>query len=98
MKSIDKIIDRPFITEKTMALAKQNKYTFRVFPDANKIEIRDAIQQAFNVRVLKVNVIRVSGKTKAMRYRRFREGRTADYKKAIVTVAPGQRIPIFEGL
>jgi large subunit ribosomal protein L23 len=98
MKSINQILDRPLITEKTVALAKQNKYTFRVFPDANKIEIRDAIQQAFNVKVLKVNVVNVSGKRKRIGLRRFREGRTADWKKAIITVAEGQRIPIFEGL
>jgi large subunit ribosomal protein L23 len=98
MKSIHQVIDRPLVTEKTVSLAKQNKYTFKVFPDANKIEIRDAVQQAFNVKVLRVNVIHVRGKRKRLGMRRFREGRTAHWKKAIVTVAQGQRIPIFEGL
>lgn len=96
MKDPFQIIDRPLLTEKSMDMSHVGKYTFRVAKDANKIEIRDAIQRVFKVDVVKVNTITVRGKKR--RQGRFAEGRTADWKKAIVTLKPGQTITMFEGL
>jgi len=89
------ILIRPLITEKTTALMQDNKYTFLVPLNANKVEIRRAVEQIFKVKVESVNTIRVTGKTKRMgRY----VGKRPDYKKAIVKLAPGQTLEIFEGI
>jgi large subunit ribosomal protein L23 len=87
------IIKRPIITEKSMSLKEQsNKYTFAVDPKANKIEIKEAVEAIFNVKVLSVNTLNVAGKAKRMgKY----EGKTAVYKKAIVELAEGQTIAAF---
>jgi large subunit ribosomal protein L23 len=87
------IIKRPIITEKSMSLKEQfNKYTFAVDPKANKIEIKEAVEAIFNVKVLSVNTLNVSGKAKRMgKY----EGTTSAYKKAIVELAEGQTIEAF---
>jgi large subunit ribosomal protein L23 len=90
------VIIRPLVTEKTMSSTAENKYTFHVDLNSNKIEITDAIQRIFNVTVEKVNTLRVRGKTR--RLGRFREGRTPTWKKAIVTLKAGDRIEIFEGM
>lgn len=89
------ILIRPLITEKATALMADNKYTFVVPLKANKIEIRQAVEQIFKVKVLDVNTIRVMGKMKRMGKN---EGKRPDYKKAIVKLAPGQSIEFFEGL
>ncbi len=89
------ILIRPIITEKATDLMKDNKYTFVVPLTANKIEIRQAVEQIFKVKVLDVNTIRVFGKMKRMGRH---AGRRPDYKKAIVKLAPGQTIEFFEGL
>jgi large subunit ribosomal protein L23 len=89
------ILLRPLITEKTTSMMQDNKYTFIVPLKANKIEIRQAVEQIFKVKVLDVNTIRVLGKTKRMGRT---QGKRPDYKKAIVKLAPGQRIEFFEGL
>lgn len=96
MKSAYEIIERPLVTEKSMAGTEQGKYTFRVNKNANKIEIANAVEQLFNVKVDSVNTISVKGKKK--RLGRHPEGKTADWKKAIVTLKPGYRIEIFEGM
>jgi large subunit ribosomal protein L23 len=96
MKDAYTIIIRPLVTEKTIGLTATSKYTFQVDPNANKIEIEQAIQQIFNVKVEKVNTLRVRGKTRRMG--RFPEGRKPNWKKAIVTLKAGDRIEIFEGL
>ena len=89
------IIVRPIVTEKTSDMMKDNKYTFQVAIGANKTEIRLAIEAIFNVKVVNVNTIRVMGKTKRMgKY----EGKRSDYKKAIVKLAEGNTIPLFEGM
>ena len=89
------IIVRPIVTEKTSDMMKDNKYTFQVAIGANKTEIRQAIEAIFNVKVVNVNTIRVMGKTKRMgKY----EGKRSDYKQAIVTLAEGHTIPLFEGM
>lgn len=89
------ILIRPLITEKTTAMMQDNKYTFIVPLKANKIEVRQAVEQIFKVKVLDVNTIRVFGKTKRMGRT---QGKRPDYKKAIVKLAPGQTIEFFEGL
>lgn len=89
------ILIRPMITEKTTSLMQENKYTFVVPLKANKVEIRQAVEQVFKVKVLDVNTIRVMGKTKRMGRT---QGKRPDYKKAIVKLAPGQSIEFFEGL
>ena len=71
------------------------KYTFQVAMGANKTEIRQAIEAIFNVKVVNVNTVRVEGKKKRMG--RF-EGKRSDYKKAIVKLASGNTIPLFEGM
>lgn len=89
------VIVRPLITEKATILAGDNKYAFEVDRRANKNQIRDAVQVAFSVRVLKVNTLNVHGKM-----RRFGRNytRTRDWKKAIVTLAEGDSIQLFEGV
>jgi large subunit ribosomal protein L23 len=96
MRDPYQIIERPLLTEKAMDLSQAGKYTFRVNRDANKIEIAEAVQRIFNVHVTKVNTVTVKGKKK--RVGRFPEGKTADWKKAIVTLAAGQSITLFEVL
>ncbi|HLT58469.1 MAG TPA: 50S ribosomal protein L23 [Limnochordales bacterium] len=89
------VIKRPLITEKATALMEQGKYVFEVDQAANKTQIKRAVETIFDVKVTKVNTIRVRGKQR----RQGRSvGRTPDRKKAIVTLQEGQRIPIFEGL
>ena len=96
MKSPYEIIDQPLVTEKSVDTAAHGKYTFRVNKNANKIEIAQAIEAIFNVKVDKVNTLTVRGKKK--RVGRYPEGHTPDWKKAIVTLKPGQRLDIFEGM
>lgn len=89
------ILIRPIVTEKTTSMMQENKYTFLVPLKANKIEIRQAVEQIFKVKVLDVNTIRVMGKIKRMGRT---QGKRPDYKKAIVKLAPGQNIEFFEGV
>ena len=88
------IILRPVVTEKSMGEKElMNKVTFEVHPKANKQEIKYAVEKLFDVKVLKVNTVRVKGKKR--RVGRV-EGKKKDWKKAIVTLAPGHRIELFE--
>jgi large subunit ribosomal protein L23 len=96
MKDPYLIIERPLLTEKSMDQSQAGKYTFRVSKDANKLEIAHAIETIYTVKVVKVNTLNVKGKTR--RVGRYPEGRTSDWKKAIVTLAKGQSITLFEGL
>jgi len=89
------IIVRPIVTEKTTDLLADNQYTFEVALRANKHQIREAIEKIFKVRVLGVNTMRLQGKIRRMGRN---EGRRPERKKAIVTLAEGDRIEIFEGL
>ncbi|MDD3654320.1 MAG: 50S ribosomal protein L23 [Desulfotomaculaceae bacterium] len=95
MKNPRDILRRPLVTEKSTSLLKDNKYTFIVDLNANKVEIRQAVESVFKVKVEKVNTLRVKGKIK--RVRRV-PGKTPDTKKAIVTLRAGDRIEIFEGM
>ncbi|MDK2785060.1 MAG: large subunit ribosomal protein [Bacillota bacterium] len=88
------VLKRPVITERATAQMEQGKYTFEVDPRATKIDIKNAVETIFKVDVLKVATIRVPGK--ARRVGRH-VGHTSPWKKAIVTIKKGQRIPFFEG-
>lgn len=91
------IILRPLVTEKSMReSAEQNKYSFKVDPRANKIQIARAIEAIFNVRVLDVNTLMIHGKARRRSYK-HRTGHTARWKKAIVTLAPGSSIDVLAG-
>ena len=89
------VVLRPVVSEKSYGLLDNNVYTFVVHPQATKIEIRDAIEQIFNVRVTKVNTLNRKGKRKRNR-RLATYGKRADTKRAIVTLAAGSRIDLFE--
>jgi len=89
------VILRPVVSEKSYALLDLGVYTFVVAPSANKIEIRQAVEQLFNVQVVKVNTLNRKGKRKRNR-RQPTFGKRPDTKRAVVTLAEGQRIPLFE--
>lgn len=93
------IIIRPWITEEATSLNEQNQYVFEVSLEANKIEIRKAVEEIFGVQVKAVNTVNVKGKLRKRRTRRgITQGYTKDRKKAIVTLAPdSKRIELFEG-
>jgi len=89
------ILIKPVVTEKSMSLLEGNKYTFLVSLEANKVEIRKAVEDLFKVKVLKVNTMIVKGKQKRVRNI---IGRTSNRKKAIVTLREGDKIELFEGM
>ena len=88
------ILFAPVVSEKSYGLLDEGKYTFVVDPRANKTEIKIAVEQVFNVKVTGVNTVNRPGKT---RRTRFGTGRRADTKRAIVSLAEGDRIDIFGG-
>ncbi len=88
------VIFKPVVSEKSYGLLDQNKYTFLVHPSANKTQIKIAIQQIFEVRVLAVNTLNREGKRKRTRQG---WGKRNNTKRAIVTLAPGDRIEAFGG-
>ena len=97
MKNIYDIIRRPVITEQSMADVADKKYVFMVDINANKTEIKAAVELAFGVKVAKVNTIRMQGKVKRMGAQPA--GKRADYKKAVVTLtADSKTIEFFEGM
>jgi large subunit ribosomal protein L23 len=89
------VIIRPIVSEKTFALAEAQKYTFRVHDKAHKTQIRQAVEQLFDVHVVEVRTASVKSKPKR---RGHTSGRTRSWKKAIVQVREGETIPIFRGL
>lgn len=96
MKNPRDIVIKPLISEKSTAMMEENKYTFLVARDANKIEIKSALEEIFEVQVKSVNTANFKGKKK--RLGRFPVGVTSRWKKAIVTLADGSKpIEIFEG-
>jgi large subunit ribosomal protein L23 len=88
------VVIRPVVSEKSYALIAQNKYTFRVHPDAHKTQIRQAVEEIFDVTVTDVRTMQMKPKPKR---RGWTPGRTRGWKKAIVELAPGNRIELFEG-
>ena len=93
MKSHRDVIIRPMVSEKSYAGLEQNRYTFLVHPDARKTEIKEAVQAIWKVRVLQVNTIKRKGKVKRFRYTK---GTRPAEKQAMVTLAEGDSIEIFE--
>jgi large subunit ribosomal protein L23 len=87
------VILAPVISEKSYALIDQNAYTFLVHPQANKTEIRQAVESIWGVHVEKVNTLNRKGKSKRFRYTM---GRRSDTKRAVVKLRPGDTIEIFE--
>jgi large subunit ribosomal protein L23 len=92
------VILRPLVTEKSTALAGANKYVFEVDSRANKPQIKEAVEKAFNVTVTGVNVIVMKGKRHGSRRFRRRITQAPDWKKAIVTLAADNHIELFEGV
>ncbi len=88
------ILLAPVVSEKAYGLLDQNKYTFLVAPDANKTQIKIAVETVFGVKVISVNTMNRQGKNKRTR---FGDGKRKDTKRAIVQVAAGDRIDIFGG-
>jgi large subunit ribosomal protein L23 len=89
------VIIRPVVSEKSYVLAANDMYTFRVHPDAHKTQIRQAVEQLFDVKVVEVRTMSVKSKPKR---RGLTSGRTRAWKKAVVQVRSGDTIPIFQGL
>jgi large subunit ribosomal protein L23 len=87
------VILAPVVSEKSYSLLDANAYTFVVHPDANKTEIRQAVEKIWNVKVVSVNTINRKGKSKRFR---FTVGRRPDTKRAVVKLAEGDKIEIFE--
>jgi len=90
-----KVLRRPLVTEKNSALQAQGKYAFKVVQEANKEQIKQAVEKAFKVTVTGVNVMTVPGKRRRMR---GREVTSPSWKKALVTLKPGDKIELFEGV
>jgi len=94
MKSARDVIIKPIISEKSYSLVEQNRYTFIVHPKSKKTEIKAAIEKIFNVKVISVNTVKMAPKPRRLGASMgFKPG----YKKAIVTLKPGDSIQIFEG-
>ncbi len=93
MRSARDVIIRPVVSEKSYAGIENNSYTFLVDPRSNKTEIKEAVQAIWDVRVTSVNTLKRRGKVKR---RGFTKGKRADEKRAIVTLAEGDSIEIFE--
>jgi large subunit ribosomal protein L23 len=89
---LDDLIIEPIVSEKSWRLQDERKYTFRVHPSANKVQIRKAIEQIFKVKVEKVWTMNLRGKPRKVRF--YQPGRRPHWKKAVVQLAPGQRIEI----
>lgn len=87
------ILIKPIVTEKSTALMEERKYTFCVPLSATKIQIRQAVEQIFKVKVQAVNTMRYEGKMKRLGQT---QGRRSDWKKAVVTLKPGETIELFE--
>ena len=89
------ILIEPVLSEKATILREENKYVFKVSPFAGKTQIKEAVRKLFNVKVVDCTVMNVGGKNKRVRYR---AGKTSNWKKAIVKLAPGETIKVFEGV
>lgn len=88
------VLIRPVVSEKSYALMAANKYTFRIHPDANKTQVRQAVESIFGVRVEEVRTVNVRSKPKR---RGWAVGRTREWKKAVVQLHPEDSIELFEG-
>ena len=88
------VIIRPIVSEKSYALLAANKYTFRIHPEAHKTQVRQAVEELFDVKVVRVNIAKVQPKPKR---RGFHRGTKPGWKKAIVQLQRGDTIEIFQG-
>ncbi|MBQ6056783.1 MAG: 50S ribosomal protein L23 [Treponema sp.] len=95
MTSLNDVLIEPVLSEKATALREEGKYVFKVQPSASKTQIKEAVSKLFGVTVVKITTVNVLGKVKRLR---GKPGKTADWKKAIVRVAPGETIKVFEGV
>ena len=92
---VSHVLQAPIVSEKSYAMITERKYSFRVHPDAHKTQIRQAVEELFDVHVVDVRTLSVRSKPKR---RGATRGRTRTWKKAIVQVRAGESIPIFQGL
>jgi large subunit ribosomal protein L23 len=90
----NQVLLAPVVTEKSYELIESRKYSFRVHPDAHKTQVRQAVEELFDVHVESVNILKVQAKPKQ---RNFRRGKKPGWKKAIVQIRQGESIEIFEG-
>jgi len=95
VKNAEQILVRPVVSEKSYALMEEGAYIFVVSPDATKIDVRHAVEQAFGVRVKSVNTLNRKGKRRRNR-KTNTVGMRSDTKRAVVTLAPGDKIDLFE--
>jgi len=95
LHSLDVVL-RPMITEKATRLGGENKYMFQVRREANKVQIKEAVENGFDVKVMDVNVMIMKGKPRRVRGNRIIH--RPDWKKAVVTLAAGDKIELFEGI
>ena len=89
------VLKRPLITEKSTLLQEQNKYVFAVLPRANKSQVREAVERAFEVTVSSVNIVKTPGERRRLRNGHWLTSKPT--KKAVVTLAAGDTIQLFEG-
>ena len=92
------VLRRPVITEKNTMLNIDGKYLFEVAKEANKLDVKRAVEEVFKVEVAKVNIINVTGKMRHSPGRARTAGMSRSWKKAIVTLKPGSRIELYEGV
>ncbi|MEK7807088.1 MAG: 50S ribosomal protein L23 [Chloroflexota bacterium] len=93
--NIHKVLVKPVITEKSTMLQESGKYTFRITPKANKTVVKEAVEKGFDVTVIDVNITKIHGKRKRYGPRLAKQ---PDFSKAVVTLKPGDRINLIEGL
>jgi large subunit ribosomal protein L23 len=99
MITLHEVLRRPLITEKTNYMnSKLHQYVFEVASDATKVMVKDAVETIFDVKVLRVNVINMPAKHKKNLRSRRMTNRRSSFKKAVITLAPGDTIPVFEGV
>ena len=91
-----KVLIRPLITEKATRLGGEHKYAFEVQPHANKVQIKEAVEKGFEVKVAAVNVMNMKGKPRRVRGNRIK--RSPEWKKAVVTLEEGHKLELFEGV
>jgi large subunit ribosomal protein L23 len=99
MTTLHEVLRRPLITEKSNYMnSKLHQYVFEVASDANKNMVKDAVETIFDVKVVRVNVINMPAKHKKNLRSRRVTNRRSSFKKAVITLAPGDTIPVFEGV
>ena len=99
MTTLHEVLRRPLVTEKSNYMnSKLHQYVFEVASDATKVMVKDAVESIFDVKVIRVNVINMPAKHKKNLRSRRMTNRRISFKKAVITLAPGDTIPVFEGV